>query len=60
MDPMVVYVPRCIQNGMECVGLEALKEFEAVPQLNGVSVLLCIGGVCFLLVVLITRVLSYL
>jgi hypothetical protein len=26
MDPVVVYVPRCVQNGSESLGLEALEE----------------------------------
>jgi hypothetical protein len=35
MDPVVVYVPKCIQNGSERLGLKALRvsmlELEAVP-----------------------------
>jgi hypothetical protein len=28
MDPVVVYVPRTIQNGWERIGLKALKDFH--------------------------------
>jgi hypothetical protein len=27
MDPVVVYEPRCVQNGSESLGLEALEDF---------------------------------
>jgi hypothetical protein len=27
MNPVVLYVPRCIQNGLERLGLKALKDF---------------------------------
>jgi hypothetical protein len=27
-DPVVVYVPRCIQNGLESLGLDALEDFD--------------------------------
>jgi hypothetical protein len=27
MDPVVVYVPRCIQNGSKRLGLKALEDF---------------------------------
>jgi hypothetical protein len=42
MDPGVVYIPRCIQNGSESLGLKALEDFdvklEAVPHsLNAIS-----------------------
>jgi hypothetical protein len=29
MDPVVVYVPRCVQNGTESFGLKALEDFDA-------------------------------
>jgi hypothetical protein len=36
IDPVVVYVPRCVQNGSESLGLKALEvsmlELEAVPH----------------------------
>jgi hypothetical protein len=28
MDPVIVYVPRCVQNGSESLGLKALQDFE--------------------------------
>jgi hypothetical protein len=28
MDPVVVYVPRCVQNGSENLGLKALEDFD--------------------------------
>jgi hypothetical protein len=28
MDPVVVYVPRCVQNGSERLGLKALEDFD--------------------------------
>jgi hypothetical protein len=28
MDPVVVYVPRCVQNGSESLGLKALEDFN--------------------------------
>jgi hypothetical protein len=28
MDPVVVYVPRCVQNGSESLGLKALEDFD--------------------------------
>jgi hypothetical protein len=36
MDPVVVYIPRCVQNGSESLVLKALEDFdvgiEAVPH----------------------------
>jgi hypothetical protein len=29
MDPVVVYVLRCIQNGLDSLGLKALEDFDA-------------------------------
>jgi hypothetical protein len=28
MDPVVVYVPRCVLNGSESLGLEELEDFD--------------------------------
>jgi hypothetical protein len=28
MDPVVIYVPRCVQNGSESLGLKALEDFD--------------------------------
>jgi hypothetical protein len=28
MDPVVVYVPRCVENGSENFGLKALENFD--------------------------------
>jgi hypothetical protein len=28
MDPVVVYVPNCVQNGAESLGLKALEDFD--------------------------------
>jgi hypothetical protein len=28
MDPVVVYVPKCVQNGSESLGLKTLKDFD--------------------------------
>jgi hypothetical protein len=28
MDPVVVYVPRCVQNGSKNLGFKALKDFD--------------------------------
>jgi hypothetical protein len=28
MDPVLVYVPRCVQNGLESIGLKALEDFD--------------------------------
>jgi hypothetical protein len=28
MGPVAVYVPRCVQNGPESLGLKALKDFD--------------------------------
>jgi hypothetical protein len=30
MDPVVVYVPSCVQNGSESLGLKALEDFNVV------------------------------
>jgi hypothetical protein len=29
MDPVGVYVPRCVQNGSESLGLRALEDLDA-------------------------------
>jgi hypothetical protein len=29
MDPVVVYVPRCVENRSESLGLEVLEDFDA-------------------------------
>jgi hypothetical protein len=29
MDPVVVYAPKCVQNGSESFGLKALEDFKA-------------------------------
>jgi hypothetical protein len=28
MDPVVVYVPRCVQNGSESLGLKAVEDLD--------------------------------
>jgi hypothetical protein len=28
MDPVVVYVPRCVQNALKSLGLKALEDFN--------------------------------
>jgi hypothetical protein len=43
MDPVVVYVPRCFQNGAESLGLKALEDFDikiggCPPKLNSILV----------------------
>jgi hypothetical protein len=37
MDPAVVYVPRCVQNGTEILPLKALEDFDVG---NGVEFVL--------------------
>jgi hypothetical protein len=42
MDPVVVYVPRCVQNGSESLGLKELNDFDVgsrgcPPQLNSIG-----------------------
>jgi hypothetical protein len=42
MDPVVVYVPRCVQNTSESLGFKALEDFDdgtggCPPQLNSIG-----------------------
>jgi hypothetical protein len=42
VDPLVVYIPRCIQNGSESVGLKAMENFNVgiggcPPWLNAIG-----------------------
>jgi hypothetical protein len=60
MDPVVVYVRRLVQSGSESLVLNAPEDFDVgigaeFHRSIWVWVLLCIGGVCFLLIVLIFR-----
>jgi hypothetical protein len=40
MDSVIVYVPRCVQNGLESLGLKALEDFD----LNLLSTGKCCNG----------------
>jgi hypothetical protein len=37
MDPVIVYVLRCVQNGSESLGLKALKDFGVGNKKSGIA-----------------------